>query len=142
MPCFCLPDKCLYICLYEFDFKACIKKKFQINQSSHTLLVTNFTDRGIKSIGYISIFVVKRKMCIIMLLPSPNHFLINDSYHFVACAVDALAGRGQMAVANNISNRTHRLQWWDISDNVLPDISDGMVKLPNLKLLFPNISFH
>ncbi|XP_072172067.1 activating molecule in BECN1-regulated autophagy protein 1A-like [Diadema setosum] len=52
--------------------------------------------------------------------PSPYvHYAINRAI------AHALAGSGQMALANNISNRTHRLQWWDISDYVLPDISDA-----------------
>ncbi|XP_030844730.1 activating molecule in BECN1-regulated autophagy protein 1 [Strongylocentrotus purpuratus] len=52
--------------------------------------------------------------------PSPSvHYAINRAI------ANALAGRGQMAVANNISNRTHRLQWWDMSDFFLPDITDA-----------------
>nr|XP_054761849.1 activating molecule in BECN1-regulated autophagy protein 1-like [Lytechinus pictus] len=52
--------------------------------------------------------------------PSPSvHYAINRAI------ANALAGRGQMAVANNISNRTHRLQWWDMSDYYLPDITDA-----------------
>ncbi|XP_022083622.1 LOW QUALITY PROTEIN: activating molecule in BECN1-regulated autophagy protein 1-like [Acanthaster planci] len=48
----------------------------------------------------------------------------------------AFAGRGETAVANNISNTTYRLQWWDFSEFELPDISDAdhNVIVPHCKL--------
>lgn len=38
----------------------------------------------------------------------------------------AFAGSGEGAVASNIINTTHRLQWWDFSKCVMPDIKNGM----------------
>lgn len=38
----------------------------------------------------------------------------------------AFAGSGEGAVASNIINTTHRLQWWDFSKVQLPDLKNGM----------------
>ncbi|EDO28267.1 predicted protein, partial [Nematostella vectensis] len=37
----------------------------------------------------------------------------------------AFAGSGEGAVASNIINTTHRLQWWDFSKVKMPDIKNG-----------------
>jgi len=37
----------------------------------------------------------------------------------------AFAGSGKAAVANNIVDTTHRLQWWDSSPKKLPEISNS-----------------
>ena len=49
-----------------------------------------------------------------------------NMFCLIFCFIDAFAGRGETAVANNIGNTTYRLQWWDFQDFQLPDISRGM----------------
>ena len=39
----------------------------------------------------------------------------------------AFAGCGEGAVASNIINTTHRLQWWDFSQVKLPDLKNGNI---------------
>ena len=41
----------------------------------------------------------------------------------------AFAGCGEGAVASNIINTTHRLQWWDFSQVKLPDLKDSKYKI-------------
>jgi len=41
----------------------------------------------------------------------------------------AFAGCGEGAVASNIINTTHRLQWWDFSQVKLPDLKNGKCRI-------------
>ncbi|XP_070563739.1 activating molecule in BECN1-regulated autophagy protein 1A-like isoform X2 [Ptychodera flava] len=63
--------------------------------------------------------------------PSPAlHSAINRAI------AGAFAGNGETAVASNIVNTTHRLQWWDFTSCQLPNISDSDVNVivPHCKL--------
>ncbi|XP_006816812.1 activating molecule in BECN1-regulated autophagy protein 1-like [Saccoglossus kowalevskii] len=52
----------------------------------------------------------------------PSHALHSAINRAIA---GAFAGSGETAVASNIVNTTHRLQWWDFTSYKLPDISDA-----------------
>ncbi|XP_033123838.1 activating molecule in BECN1-regulated autophagy protein 1-like isoform X2 [Anneissia japonica] len=64
--------------------------------------------------------------------PSRNvHAVVNRAI------ADAFNIRGETAVANNIKNTTHRLQWWDFTRQELPDISNE-----NASVIVPHCKIH
>lgn len=51
----------------------------------------------------------------------------------------AFAGCGEGAVASNIINTTHRLQWWDFSQVKLPDLKDSKYQI--FRKLFVTVKY-
>ncbi len=64
-----------------------------------------------------------------------GHRDVNESQLSIRTAINraiagAFAGNGEGAVAANIINTTYRLQLWDLNDDDLPDLTEGVCSFP------------